>query len=78
MVTIIVSNRNMHKEFIDDGSDVNILSKKVMVHLDINLSKLILVKTLLIVIKENRNDMLVGIAINILITIGNYLGCQTL
>jgi hypothetical protein len=41
----------MHKEFIDDGSDVNILSKKVMIQLDIHPSKLILVKTLLMVIK---------------------------
>lgn len=49
-----------------------------MIQLDIHLSKLILVKTLLIVIKEKWNDMLVGIAIDILITIGNYLGCQIL
>lgn len=68
----------MHKEFIDDGSDVNILSKKVMIQLDIHPSKLILVKTLLMVIKGKWNDMLVGIVIDILITIGNYLGCQIL
>jgi hypothetical protein len=49
-----------------------------MIQLDIHPSKLILVKTLLMVIKGKWNDMLVGIVIDILITIGNYLGCQIL
>ena len=76
VTSTVLSNHQIHKVVVDDGSLVNILSRDVMSQIEINPSRMTHIKTLLIGIEESR--VLINGVLEIPIIIGTYLKCLTL
>jgi len=76
VTSTVLSNHQIHKVLVDDGSSVNILSRDVMSQIGINPSRMTHIKTLLIGIEESR--VLIKGVLEIPIIIGTYLKCLTL